>query len=99
MLKGECWNLLYTDELTPEQSDVGWRCSLCLDDPPRRFLSLEQPRIAHLFDPFGAWCSEKLRSALGISYYGNSGITSAKLGPPENGAVHSQIIERPRGAA
>jgi len=34
VLNGECRDLVYTDELAPEQSDKGWRCPLCMDDPP-----------------------------------------------------------------
>lgn len=86
------------DELAAEQSEEGWRCILRLDDPPKFYPSPEALWVGHLFEPFARCCNEKLRAARAFSFYGDGGITSAKLGPPEDGAVHFQAIDCPRAA-
>lgn len=99
ILNNECRDLVYTDELVAEQSENGWSCSMCLYDPPRHFRSLEELWSGHLFGPFGQWCNEKLRAASGVAFYGDTGMTWAKLEEPEDDAVHFQPINSPSGAA
>ena len=83
----------------PQSSRIKAGAVLCAWTIRPLYPSLGQLWIAHFYEPFGRWCNERLRAAPGISYYGDGGITSAKLAKPEDVAAHFQTINWPSDPA
>ncbi|QVM85175.1 hypothetical protein [Novosphingobium decolorationis] len=82
MQAGTIWDFVYDDDLAPQQEDQGWRCTLCLDTPPRFYPSLATLWRAHLFEPLARWARTTLTGSPQLEFEGDlHSVTSAKILP------------------
>jgi hypothetical protein len=86
MREGDCWDILWCNDLAARKVEDGWVCWWCLDaaekglcPQPPRYSTPEGLWIAHTFEAFRKWILEELAGAEGVGYWGDDGVTWAGL--------------------
>ncbi len=76
---GECWDLLFDDDLVARRTAAGeWHCKLC-PRPRTKFARIEDLWIDHLFAPLADWIERALMPARALFLCEIKGVRWASL--------------------
>ncbi|WP_434404606.1 hypothetical protein [Sphingobium sp. DN12] len=91
MWKGECYDLLFDEDIVSNRGPEGWCCSLCSAGYRRHFSTIEALWRDHLLESLRRWIRDELLSSVALELYRREGLTWARLAA-ENEKTDGQCL-------